>query len=144
MNDYIQTMRKLIGHETLLTVGCGAIIEDSKGRILLQHRKDQENWCIPGGVMEVGETCEETVIREVFEETNLVIKNTRLFGIYSGQNSIRMYPNGDKIFSIQVIFFTREYEGILKSEGDESLEHLFFFKKRTPGATESCPGCFHH
>jgi hypothetical protein len=29
MNDYVKTMRKLIGSETLLTVGCGALIEDS-------------------------------------------------------------------------------------------------------------------
>jgi hypothetical protein len=28
MNDYVKTMRKLIGQEALLTVGCGAIIED--------------------------------------------------------------------------------------------------------------------
>lgn len=41
MNDYIQSMRRLIGQETLITVGCGAIIEDEHGRILLQRRKDQ-------------------------------------------------------------------------------------------------------
>jgi hypothetical protein len=35
MNDYIKTMRKMIGNETLLTVGCGAIIIDKFGRILL-------------------------------------------------------------------------------------------------------------
>ncbi|MGN7386702.1 hypothetical protein [Sporosarcina sp. SAFN-015] len=48
--NYIQDMRKLIGHETLFTVGCGVIIE-KEGRILLQHRTDEDNWCIPGGVM---------------------------------------------------------------------------------------------
>lgn len=42
MGDYIQSMRKWIGHETLFTVGCGAIIEDGLGRILLQHRKDND------------------------------------------------------------------------------------------------------
>ncbi len=34
MNDYIKTMRQMIEHETLLTIGCGAIIEDDIGRIL--------------------------------------------------------------------------------------------------------------
>ena len=39
--DYIQTMRKLIGMESLLTVGCGVIITN-EDKILLQHRVDEE------------------------------------------------------------------------------------------------------
>jgi hypothetical protein len=50
MNDYIKTMRKMIGNETLLTVGCGAIIIDKFERILLQRRTDHDIWGIPGGV----------------------------------------------------------------------------------------------
>jgi|GEM_PF-1106168 len=45
---YIRRMRELIGNETLLTTGCGVIIEKD-GQILLQHRTDEDNWCIPGG-----------------------------------------------------------------------------------------------
>ncbi|QGS69150.1 NUDIX domain-containing protein [Oceanobacillus sp. 143] len=39
------------------------VIEENEC-ILLQHRTDEDNWCIPGGVMEIGETFEETVKRE--------------------------------------------------------------------------------
>ncbi len=80
--NYIQEMRKFIGHNMLFTLGCGAIIE-KKGKILLQHRTDEDNWCIPGGVMEMGEKFEETVRREVLEETGLELRNLTLFGIYS-------------------------------------------------------------
>lgn len=47
------------------------IIRDSK--ILLIHRKkpDEEYWVFPGGGQEEGETIEETLVREVKEETNL-------------------------------------------------------------------------
>ncbi len=55
MNDYISSMRSFIGNETLLTVGCGAIIEDHHGRILMQHRAGSDVWGIPGGLMELGE-----------------------------------------------------------------------------------------
>jgi len=137
MNDYVMSMRKLIGKEMLLTVGCGAIIEDSEGRILLQRRKDQNNWCIPGGVMDIGEMFEETCKREVIEETNLNILNLRLFGIYSGKEGIKEYPNGDKIFSVQIIFYTKDYEGVLKSEGDESFEHGFFGRSELPSPLNS-------
>lgn len=47
--NYIKEMRRYIGHETLLTVGCGIIIEEND-QILLQHRRDEDNWCIPGGL----------------------------------------------------------------------------------------------
>ncbi|RNB90242.1 NUDIX domain-containing protein [Brevibacillus fluminis] len=142
MNDYIKTMRKLVGTETLVTVGCGAIIEDEKGRILLQRRKDQNNWCLPGGVMEIGETFLETVIREVEEETNLVIYQPELFGIYSGPSCFKEYPNGDKVFSVQVIFRVKQYSGDLKQEGPESFEHTFFLNNELPSPLNSNQAAF--
>lgn len=142
MNDYIQTMRKLVGRETLVTVGCGAIIEDEEGRILLQRRKDQNNWCIPGGVMEIGETFLETVAREVEEETDLVIHDPELFGIYSGPSCFKEYPNGDKVFSVQVIFCVKKYTGVLKQEGAESFEHQFFRKDELPSTLNSNQAAF--
>jgi ADP-ribose pyrophosphatase YjhB (NUDIX family) len=131
MSDYIKTMRKMIGHETLLTVGCGAIIVDQLGRILLQRRKDLDVWGIPGGVMELGETFEETLRREILEETNLSIKNIKLFGIYSGKSGFSQYPNGDKVFSVQIIFYVERYDGILKPNS-ESRELRFLYKEEIP------------
>ncbi|WP_242985865.1 NUDIX domain-containing protein [Oceanobacillus zhaokaii] len=61
------------------------VIEENEC-ILLQHRTDEDNWCIPGGVMEIGETFEETVKRETFEETGLEVNGLELFGIYSGES----------------------------------------------------------
>lgn len=142
MNDYIKTIRKLVGTETIVTVGCGAIIEDENGRILLQRRKDQNNWCLPGGVMEIGETFLDTVVREVEEETNLVIYNPELFGIYSGPSCFKEYPNGDKVFSVQVIFRVKKYTGDLKQEGEESFEHQFFTKNDLPSPLNSNQAAF--
>ncbi|WP_391205759.1 NUDIX hydrolase [Psychrobacillus sp. L4] len=131
MNDYIKTMREMIGNKILLTVGCGAIIEDQQGRILLQERVGQDMWGIPGGIMEIGETFEETVKREVFEETNLTITEVSLFGIYSGKKGFASYPNGDKVYSIQIIFQSRNYEGSLK-QNIESKQLRFFSKEELP------------
>lgn len=47
--NYIQTIRKLIGNEMLMTVGCGIILEQ-ENKILLQHRTDRDVWGIPGGL----------------------------------------------------------------------------------------------
>ncbi|MCA1322443.1 NUDIX hydrolase [Bacillus tianshenii] len=124
-------MRKFIGHETLMTVGCGIIIEDN-GHILLQHRTDEDNWCIPGGMMEIGETFEEAAKRESLEETGLTASGLELFGIYSGKDCFVEYPNGDKVFSVQMIFISKQFTGSLKQKDIESREHRFFSKTDLP------------
>ena len=60
-------------------IGVGAVIEDEAGRILLvKHRPErggfwQGKWICPGGGLELGETIEEGIKREVMEETQLEI-----------------------------------------------------------------------
>ena len=54
--NYIMDLRKKIGHEVIMTVGCGVLIENDKGQLLLQKRSDTGQWCVPGGAMEIGET----------------------------------------------------------------------------------------
>jgi mutator protein MutT len=57
-------------------VGVGAVIVDG-GRVLLVRRKHEPlagEWSLPGGAVEVGETLEECVIREMREETGLDVE----------------------------------------------------------------------
>ena len=128
MSGYIETMREMIGTETLLTVGCGAIIEDEDGRILLQKRTDRGTWGIPGGLLEIGDTFESTVKREIKEETGLLIRDLQLFGIYSGEKGFATYENGDRVFSVQIIFRASRYEGQL-TMNHESQKQGFLRKE---------------
>lgn len=124
--SYIQHMRNLIGTERLFTVGCGIIVEDDQGQILLQHRSDEDIWGIPGGIMEIGESFSDAAEREVFEETGLIIHHPELFGLYSGENCYVTYPNGDQMYSVQVIFYSKQYEGVPSQHDGESKDHQFF------------------
>jgi mutator protein MutT len=57
-------------------VGVGAIIVQD-GKILLEKRKNapgKGQWSVPGGLVELGESIEETVLREVREETGLEVE----------------------------------------------------------------------
>lgn len=129
--NYIQHMRQLIGSNLLITVGCGVLIEQDN-QILLQHRKDHHVWGIPGGVMEPGESFEETAIRETLEETGLSVDNLKLFGIYSGDEGYSTYENGDGVYSVQVIFYTNSFSGEIAQLTDESHDHRFFSRGDLP------------
>ena len=51
--------------------------------MLLQKRYDG-GWGLPGGLMELGESLEDTAKREVLEKTGLVIEDLKLLEIFSG------------------------------------------------------------
>ena len=66
-----------------LVPGGSAIVEDDRGRILLQRRADSGNWSLPGGVMEIGESIGDAVVREVREETGLDVELTGVVGLFT-------------------------------------------------------------
>ena len=59
----------------------GAVI-DSKGRFLAIQRHDNLHWEPPGGVLELGETIENGLVREIREETGFIVTPDRLSGVY--------------------------------------------------------------
>ena len=96
-----------IGKAGKLSPGASALIFDkSTGHILLTRREDNGRWCLPGGGMDPGESAAEACVREVFEETGLEVKVTKLVGIYTSPDILIEYPDGNKIqptaFSFEV------------------------------------------
>ena len=81
-NGYIQELRKHIGHAPIMCTAGGVIIENDKNEILLQKRRDNNCWGIVGGAMEIGESIQETVMREAYEEAGIKVYDLELFGIY--------------------------------------------------------------
>lgn len=130
--NYIAEMRKDVGHAPLMVISCGIIIENSKGEILLQKRRDNGLWSLIGGSMEIGEKFIETIKREAFEEAGIKINELSLFGIYSGEDRIITYPNGDICCGTGIIFKTTAYSGEIQNNTEEALEHRFFDKTNLP------------
>ncbi|HSV66070.1 MAG TPA: NUDIX domain-containing protein [Mycobacteriales bacterium] len=61
----------------------GAVILDPAGRLLMVRRATEPGrgrWSLPGGRVEAGETAEQAAVREVREETGLVVQAGRLVG----------------------------------------------------------------
>ena len=59
----------------------GIVLRDD-GRVLAIKRHDDGRWVPPGGVLELDETPQDGVAREVYEETGLKVQPVRLSGVY--------------------------------------------------------------
>lgn len=91
------------------------MIYDDNGNVLVQNRRDP-NWSgltYPGGHVEDDESFVESVIREVYEETGLVIEKPRLCGL-------KQFRDGNGARYVVILFKTNIFHGQLKSsdEGD--------------------------
>ena len=64
------------------------ILNAEKNAIVLTKRRDVPVWVLPGGGIDEGETPEETVVREAFEETGLGVKIERQVAEYSPINRL--------------------------------------------------------
>lgn len=111
----------------LLQDGAAAIIVNEDGQILMQSRADNDRWGLPGGCQELGERFEDTIIREVKEETNLDIieENLELIAIVSGNSRRNEYPNGDVVINNTALYCVRNYSGNIQWDS-ESKEMKFF------------------
>ena len=111
----------------LLQDGAAAIIVNDKGQILLQSRADRDKWGLPGGCQELGERFQDTIIREIKEETNLDVKedDLELIDIVSGSSRRNDYPNGDVVINNTALYCIQKYTGELKWN-NESKEMQFF------------------
>ncbi len=81
----IKKIREQLGHELILIPSVAAVIKNGQGDILFQY-PGGEYWSLPAGAIEPGETPEEAVVREVWEETGLKVqvKKTKR-GIWRGK-----------------------------------------------------------
>ena len=113
------------GKEQYPTINTAIIVLITKGdEILLArgHKLRGNFYGLIAGFLEVGETLEECVHREVMEETNIIIKNLRYFG-----NQTWPYPSG------LMIGFIAEYDsGEIKIQEEELKSAAFYHKDNLP------------
>jgi len=80
--DVRQRLVRELGYITP-KVGAHAAVFDAADNVLLVRRADDGRWCLPCGWVEPNEAPEETVVREVREETGLDIRVLRLTGVFT-------------------------------------------------------------
>lgn len=88
------------------------------------------------GLQELGETFEEVAIRELYEETGLIIKkeDLRLIQVIAGESRKNSYPNGDQVYNNTVLYCVSSYDGKLNCDyEEESIDqnNMFFVQKES-------------
>jgi 8-oxo-dGTP pyrophosphatase MutT (NUDIX family) len=101
-----------IGRHAQLRLGCSATLFDkSRAKVLLTRRADNGSWCLPGGMIEAGESVSEACAREVLEETGLKVRVLRLTGVYSDPHQVVVYPDDNHAFIVVLNFDVEIMEG---------------------------------
>ena len=131
---YITDLRREVGRRPLIQVGASVIVEDAAGRVLLERRTDCGKWGYAGGSVDLDEAVEDAARREVFEETGLVCGELELFGVFSGPGMHYVYPNGDEVSNVDIVFLCRDFGGELKAQRDEVSDLRFFEAGSLPDA----------
>ena len=119
-------------------VGVGAVIVN-EGKILLEKRKNapgKGKWSIPGGLVELGESTEQAVIREVKEETGLEVEEPRLIDVV---NNVSLDGKGRIKYHYVIVDYTAKVKrGVPKAASDaDELKWVLLSEVQQYDLTES-------
>jgi len=108
-----------------LVPAASAIVVDDSGRILLQRRRDNGMWALPGGAMNIGESLPECAVRETREETGFDVEITGIVGTYTNPRHVFAYDDGEVRQEFSICFLARPVAGQL-AVSEESTDVRWF------------------
>lgn len=138
MPSYIQELRKAVGHRTIIHCAASIIVVDPAGRLLLGLRADNNTWCYSGGAVEIDEKVEDCARRELKEEMGLEAGSLELFFINSGPEAHYVYPNGDEVSNVEIVYICKDYKGFPEC-ADKEMKALEFFYPEEISLEMVCP-----
>ncbi len=126
ISEYLRDLRAMVGTRLLHVASAAGLIRDGDGRVLLvQHAAAGGIWACPGGAIDPGEAPQDAVVREVWEETGLLVEPHTLCGTFGGREFFVRYDNGDEVNYVITVFACRPVGGTLVADGDETLDARF-------------------
>ena len=80
-----------------LVPSVNVVVVNNAGEILLIRRSDNDNWAVPGGAIDLGESVVQAAIRETLEESGITCELTGLDGIYSDPRHRILYTSNGEV-----------------------------------------------
>ncbi|TDC06666.1 NUDIX domain-containing protein [Nonomuraea longispora] len=105
-----------------LVPSVNVIVTNPAGDLLMIRRSDNDNWAVPGGAIDLGESIPEAAVRETFEETGITCEITGLVGTYSDPRHVILYTSNGEARQEFSIVLTARATGGQPTPSDESRE----------------------
>jgi ADP-ribose pyrophosphatase YjhB (NUDIX family) len=105
-----------------LVPSVNVVVTNDAGDILMIRRSDNDNWAVPGGAIDLGESLPQAAIRETLEETGITCEITGLVGTYTDPRHVILYTsNGEARQEFSIVLTGRAITGE-PTPSDESRE----------------------
>jgi ADP-ribose pyrophosphatase YjhB (NUDIX family) len=88
------------------------VVVNDAGEILMIRRTDNDNWAVPGGAIDLGESVAQAAVRETREESGIECEITGIVGIYSDPKHVILYTsNGEARQEFSIVLTARPLSG---------------------------------
>ena len=98
------------------------VVTNDAGEILLIRRSDNDNWAVPGGAVDLGESLTQAAVRETREESGIECEITGLAGIYSDPKHVILYTSNGEVRQDFSVVLTARAVGGRRATSSESSE----------------------
>ena len=139
ISAYMKNLRAHVGTQLVLNPAVAALVRNQEGQILFMLRSDNGLWDLPAGAIDPGETPAQAVVREVREETGLLVEPSAVAGVFGGEGFRFRYENGDEVEYTVIVFECRTIGGKLGGLDGEAAELHFISAAERPALQAPYP-----
>jgi ADP-ribose pyrophosphatase YjhB (NUDIX family) len=106
---------------TSIVPSVNVVVTNDAGELLLIRRSDNDNWAVPGGAVDLGESLAQAAVRETREESGIECEVTGLVGIYTDPRHVILYTsNGEVRQEFSVLLTAHVIGGELTTSSESS------------------------
>jgi ADP-ribose pyrophosphatase YjhB (NUDIX family) len=108
------------------------VVTNDDGHILMIRRTDNDNWALPGGAIDLGESLTDAAVRETKEESGIDTEITGLVGIYTNPRHVIEYTSDGEVRQEFSIVLTARPTGGTPTPSDESSQVIWIAPDTVP------------
>ncbi len=95
-----------------LVPSVNVVVTNDADEILMIRRTDNDNWAVPGGAIDLGESVAQAAVRETREASGIECEITGIVGIYSDPKHVLLYTsNGEVRQEFSIVLTARPLSG---------------------------------